>query len=108
MAEPWRGDINGVLYCLIFSRRLDAAEVDRLATMILGGRSFARTPEQISASLAAALASDERLTGGLIDQPHPEPAVRGFLTRLAERLAQRPADTPAGPASPSDGRSGPT
>ncbi len=101
MAEPWRGDIDGVLYCLIFSQRLDDAEVDRLVSMILGGRSFARTPEQISASLAAALRSGERLTGGLIDQPHPEPAIRGFLTRLAERLAEAPAST-------GDGRSGPT
>lgn len=91
MAGEWRGVVNGVLYLVQFEPTLDeeqvvAARADQLVAQPIFDQPVAETV----AALRAALASGERLSGG-IPAPHDEATVRGFLQRLADRMeALRP------------------
>jgi len=86
MIEEWRGLLNGVLYVVQFSPVLDSSEADRVARMIREQPLFGWSVQRQYDALAAALASDADLSTG-IPQPHPDAAVRTFLSQVLTRLA---------------------
>lgn len=93
--QQWRGVVNGVLYMVQFEPTLDdEATVAARAEQLLARPPFDLPVAETVDALRAALASGRPLTGG-IPVPHGEPAVRAFLTRLADRMdAARPSTPP--------------
>jgi hypothetical protein len=88
------GLLNGIVYCVMFSRELGDQEVDRIARMALEQPFFDLPTEEEYAGIQALLADDHWDTD-LSWQPHDEPVIRDFLRRLLDRLdALRPWEEP--------------
>lgn len=86
--------VNAILYCLLFSKRLDSSEVERLGRIILDEQVLGRTAEKEYAQIKTAVEND-RWDTDLSWQPHGEPEIRDFLRRLLAHLdALRPWPDP--------------
>jgi hypothetical protein len=82
---PWRGTVNAILYTLIFTRRLDEAEVERVAGMISDGQGLTAGRPVYQRAIEQALESADELPA-ITD--HSDADIRAFLVRLLRRLAQ--------------------
>lgn len=82
----WRGPVNQILYGLMFTPDLDDKTAAEMADAMMARRYFLDGPEVYERAIRAALATSEPLADAF-DTPHNEEAFRGFLARLAARLA---------------------
>jgi hypothetical protein len=80
---PWRGTVNAILYTLIFARRLDQAEVERVAGMIRDGQGLTAGRAAYLRAIDQALDSADGLPA-ITD--HSDADIRTFLVRLRRNL----------------------
>lgn len=83
--QPWRGEINRLLYGLMFERTLDDRLVDTAAKGLLHGQVRGSDPQAYQDAIRQALATDATLSD-TFETPHGEAEFRDFLRRLAARL----------------------
>lgn len=83
--RQWAGPINGILYCVQFSRSLDGSEADRISDMIMAGRGLPGGTEVYAEAIRRALAQDGPLNS-FMETPHTESQLREFLAMVLERL----------------------
>jgi hypothetical protein len=81
----WRGPVNQILYCLLFTGDLDATVVDGIAQAMVARSYLIEGPAAYAEAISGALAFDGLLNEE-IETPHSEEQIRSFLSRLAERL----------------------
>ncbi|NUR72409.1 MAG: hypothetical protein HOU81_16460 [Hamadaea sp.] len=87
--DEWRGTLNQILYLTNYARALNDEDAARFATQMIEFDFFPDGPAVYRAAIDRALAAPVLLDEGAVPAPHPEPALREFLGKVAAELDAR-------------------
>ena len=95
--ESWRGAIDMIIYNMLFTEDLGAANAELLADAFIMYRTFGQGPQFFLDAIEGALASDAVIMTedwaepphGLEKLRHTESDMRGFLAMVGDELRRR-------------------